>query len=625
MDYQYLGTDMTPEKIASLSRKEREVLCAELRDKIIKTVSANGGHLGSNLGAVELTVSLLSVFDYTKDKLIFDVGHQAYSYKLLTGRYDRFDTLRQKGGVSGFPRRSESPYDVFDTGHSSTSVSAALGFARARDLSGEDYYVVAVIGDGAMTGGLAYEALNDAGHSKTKMLIILNDNEMSIDKNVGGLSRYLKKIRISSGYISAKRNTESFLNRYLPNLGKPLVRFIMAIKDFFRFLVNRKHPSFFDDMGLVYYGPIDGHDTKSMIKAFDAVKDINKPVLLHVVTTKGKGYEPAEKDPADYHGVGPFDPEKGVVKTNSLTFTTAFAGALVDIAARNKKVLGLCAAMAQGTGLDLFAYKFPSRFFDCGIAEEHAVTMAGGLAASGYIPVVAIYSSFLQRAYDEIIHDVCFMNNHVVFAIDRAGFVGADGHTHHGLNDISYLNAMPNMTILVPRDYVDLRNCLNYAVNKCEGPVAIRYPRGKSFYDNNDLYSDPDDVVKPHIVSSEGRDYAIVTIGKMCKTGQDAVSILSGKGFKGIHINLAMVKPVPGSMAEMIGNDIRVYTIEEGIICGGAGESISRMLHDSCSGVDVTVFGVDDKIIRAASQDEQLRECGLDADSISSRISADLN
>lgn len=624
MDYKYLGTDMTPQKIASLDKKERELLCAELRDKIINTVAANGGHLASNLGAVELTVSLLSVFDYTKDKIIFDVGHQAYSYKLLTGRFDRFDSLRQKGGISGFPRRSESPYDVFDTGHSSTSVSAALGFARARDLSGDDNYVVAVIGDGAMTGGLAYEALNDAGHSKTKMLVILNDNEMSIDKNVGGLSSYLKKIRISNGYISAKRNTESFLNRYFPNLGKPLVKLIMAVKDFFRFLVNRKHPSFFEDMGLVYYGPIDGHDTKRLIKAFEAVKDINKPVLLHIVTTKGKGYKPAEKDPADYHGVGPFDPEKGVAKSNSLTYTTAFAGALVDIAAHNKKVVGLCAAMAQGTGMDLFAYKFPNRFFDCGIAEEHAVTMAGGLAAAGFTPVVAIYSSFLQRAYDEIIHDVCFMNNHVVFAVDRAGFVGADGHTHNGLNDISYFNAMPNMTILAPRDYMDLRNCLDHAINKCSGPVAIRYPRGKSVYDNNYLYTDPQDMIKPHYGSRCGRDYAIISVGKMSQTAEDAIAKLSSKGLNGFHINITMVKPLPSELKEMIGNDIRVYTLEEGIICGGAGESIARLLEESNKDVKVSVFGVANSIIRAASQEEQLKECGLDADSIADRIYSDL-
>ena len=452
MEYRYLNDDLTPDYLHTLNASDRKALCGELREKIISTVSKNGGHLASNLGCVELTVALLSVFNYKKDKIVFDVGHQSYSYKLLTGRFSRFDTLRQQGGISGFPRRSESPYDAFDTGHSSTSVSAALGMARARDLSGSDEYVIAVIGDGAMTGGLAYEAINDLGHSGSRMIVILNDNEMSIDKNVGGMSRYLKNLRISSGYISAKRMTENFLVKNMPVIGKPITRFIIAIKNFFRFLINKQVPSMFEDLGLIYYGPIDGHDTESLIKALDAVKDLRHPVLLHVCTKKGKGYSFAENEPSSYHGVGPFDRETGVGKSSKLTYTSAFAGAMLEVAAKNKNVVGISAAMAQGTGMDKFANKFPTRFFDCGIAEEHAVTMAGGLSVSGYIPVVAIYSSFLQRAYDQIIHDVCFMNNHVVFAVDRSGFVGNDGHTHNGLYDITYLNSVPNMTLLSPRD-----------------------------------------------------------------------------------------------------------------------------------------------------------------------------
>ena len=482
MDYSFLGKNLTPSYLKSLSSSERDALCAELRDKIINTVSTNGGHLASNLGCVELTVALLSVFDYTKDKIVFDVGHQAYSYKLLTGRFDRFDTLRLQGGISGFPRRSESPYDAFDTGHSSTSISAALGMARARDIKGDDEYVVAVIGDGAMTGGLAYEALNDLGHSKnTKMIVILNDNEMSIDKNVGGLSKYLKQLRISSGYLSAKKNTESFLNK-IPVLGKGIIAVIMWIKKFFRFLIYRKTPSMFEDLGLRYYGPIDGHDTETLIKSLNAVKDLNVPILIHIVTQKGKGYRFAEQNPSDYHGVSPFDINTGVKPSSKLSYTTAFSGALIDVATKNKNVVGICAAMAVGTGMDKFAYKFPSRFFDCGIAEEHCVTMAGGMSVKGLVPVVAIYSSFLQRAYDEILHDVCYMNNHVVFAIDRAGFVGNDGHTHNGIHDISYLNSMPGMTILSPRDYSDLKICVDYAVNTATGPISIRYPRGGSPY-----------------------------------------------------------------------------------------------------------------------------------------------
>ncbi|MCR4688624.1 MAG: 1-deoxy-D-xylulose-5-phosphate synthase, partial [Saccharofermentans sp.] len=526
MDYKILGKDTSPEALKALTPKDRDELCLELRDKILETVSQRGGHLGSNLGVVELTVALLTVFDYRKDSIVFDVGHQSYSYKLLTGRFDRFDTLRQKGGISGFPRINESPYDSFDTGHSSTSISAALGMARARDLDKKDNYVVAVIGDGAMTGGLSYEALNDAGHSKTKMIIILNDNEMSIDKNVGGFSRYLSGVRISSGYISAKHTTESFLKK-LGIVGRFFIKVILAIKDFLRFILYRKKPSMFEDLGLNYYGPVDGHNTEDLINALEAVKDINHPVLIHIVTKKGKGYAPAENNPADYHGVGPFDLSKGVVKTGKGSYTSAFAGALMDIAASNQKVVAVTAAMSQGTGLDSFSMKFPTRFFDCGIAEGHCVTMAGGLAVKGYVPVVAIYSSFLQRAYDEMITDVCFMNLHVVFAIDRAGFVGQDGHTHHGLIDLSYLNSMVNMTVFAPRDYKDLRSCLDYAINKCEGPVAVRYPRGSSPFESaGPLYENSEDCIKPHIAQDFGTDFAIISIGKMCSEADFATSAL---------------------------------------------------------------------------------------------------
>ena len=387
MEYKILGKkDLTPVALKTMTDEERVQLCDELRDKILATVSANGGHLASNLGVIELTVSILSVFDYTRDKIVFDVGHQSYAYKLLTGRFAQFDTLRKKDGISGFPRIRESEYDRFDTGHSSTSISAALGMARARDLRKEDNYVISVVGDGALTGGLAYEAINDAGHSKTRMLIILNDNEMSIDRNVGGLSKYLSKLRYSSGYISAKATTESFLKR-LGFFGRGLIRIIIAIKDFFRFIIYRKKPSIFEDLGLVYYGPVDGHDVKGLIKAIDAVKDIKAPVLLHVVTKKGKGYSFAEINPSDYHGVGPFDLDSGVAGGTKSSYTAAFGGALCEIASQNHNVVAVSAAMTQGTGLENFSMKFPTRFFDCGIAEEHCVTMAGGLAVSGFIPV----------------------------------------------------------------------------------------------------------------------------------------------------------------------------------------------------------------------------------------------
>ena len=626
MEYTYLSDDITPEYLKGLKSSDRVALCSELREKIISTVSSNGGHLASNLGTVELTVALLSVFDYTKDKIVFDVGHQAYSYKLLTGRFSRFDTLRQKGGISGFPRRSESPYDAFDTGHSSTSVSAAVGMARARDLAGEDNYVVAVIGDGAMTGGLAYEALNDLGHSGNMMTVILNDNEMSIDKNVGGMSRYLKNLRISSGYISAKRYTENFIVKNLPVIGKPVVKIIMAIKNFFRFLVNKQVPSMFEDLGFLYYGPVDGHDTEALIKALDAVKDLRKPVLLHICTKKGKGYSFAEQNPSDYHGVGPFDRDKGVGKSNKLTYTSAFSGAVVDLAAKNKKIVAISAAMAQGTGLDRFAHKYPDRFFDCGIAEEHAVTMAAGMSVSGFVPIVAIYSSFLQRAYDQIIHDVAFMNNHVVFAVDRSGFVGNDGHTHNGLYDITYLNSVPSMTLLSPRDYTDLRNCLNYAVNKCEGPCAVRYPRGSSVFEDKDtLCSELSDLPKPHMSGDLGDDFAIISCGTIASECDEALEILSSKGIRGKHISLTLVSPLPiEEIMKACGNARKIYTVEEGVVSGGMGEAICGLISAVDPSYNVKVFAVEDPMIRAGSVKQQLEDARLDAKSIAERISSDV-
>lgn len=623
MEYKILGKqNLTPVALKTMSNEDRIRLCAELRDKILTTVSSNGGHLASNLGVIELTVSLLSVFDYTKDKIVFDVGHQSYAYKILTGRYEQFDTLRQKDGISGFPRISESEYDRFDTGHSSTSISAALGMARARDLKKEDDYIVSVVGDGALTGGLAYEAINDAGHSKTRMLIILNDNEMSIDRNVGGISKYLSKLRYSSGYISAKATTESFL-RKLGFFGRGLIRIIIAIKDFFRFLIYRKKPSIFEDLGLVYYGPVDGHDVKSMIKAMDAVKDVKAPVLLHVVTKKGKGYGFAERNPSDYHGVGPFDLETGVTGGSKPCYTTAFGGAICEIASQNRNVIAISAAMTQGTGLENYSMKFPTRFFDCGIAEEHCVTMAGGLAVSGFVPVVAVYSSFLQRAYDEMISDVCFMNSHVVFAIDRAGFVGNDGHTHHGLLDISYLNTMVNMTVLSPRDYKDLRYCLDHAVNKCEGPVAVRYPRGSSPFElSGPLYSEPDECVLPHLSSGSGSDFAIISTGRIASEADKAVELLKEKGINGIHINLALIKPIP--FRELIGMTdgiMNVFTLEEGILSGGFGEACARGFCENKSSCHVYNIAVADPMIRAASPAEQIKEAGIDAVSVAAKIS----
>ena len=614
-----MGNELSQFDMKNMTSEDRKILASELRDKILNTVSKNGGHLASNLGAVELTIALLTVFDYKNDKIVFDVGHQSYSYKLMTGRFNDFDTLRQEGGISGFPRISESKYDAFDTGHSSTSVSAALGIARARDLKNDNNYVVAVIGDGALSGGLAFEGINDLGISKTQMIVILNDNEMSIDKNVGGMSKHLSKIRYKSGYIAAKRSTESFL-RKIPLLGNLLIRFIMAIKDWFRFIVYRKTPSIFEDLGMVYYGPVDGHDTDALISTLNAVKDINAPVLLHVATKKGKGYTFAEKNPSDYHGVGPFDLEKGIQKSGKETFTSAFGQAVIDEANKNRKIVCVCAAMSQGTGLYDFAARYPKRFFDCGIAEEHCVTMASGLAISGYIPVVAIYSSFLQRAYDEIIHDCCFMNNHVIFAIDRAGFVGNDGHTHHGLRDISYLNSMPNMTVFAARDYKDLRNILDHCIVKVKGPCAVRYPRGGISY-TTALYEEIGDCVLPHMVADRGNDYALISIGVMCEECDKAFDMLSKAGLFGKHINLSMIKPVPvDEIISMLGKAGKVYICEEGIVSGGAGEAIRYEIEKKTDRYRFVPIAVENDMIKAATVARQREIAGIDSVSIYNKI-----
>jgi len=626
MEYKYLGNDITEEKIRSLSAEERQVLCAELRDKIIKTVASNGGHLASNLGVVELTVALLSVFDYKKDKIVWDVGHQSYSYKLLTGRFERFDTLRQEGGISGFPRISECPYDTLDTGHSSTSVSAAVGLARARDLLGSDEHIVAIIGDGSLNSGLAYEAINDVGQKKSKMLIILNDNEMSIDKNVGGLSRHLANIRVKSGYLSAKHTTELFLKRKLPVLGKPVMKFMLAIKDFFRFIVYRKKPTIFEDLGLLYYGIVDGHDTEALIKSISAVKDLNGPVLLHIVTKKGKGYKPAEDTPSDFHGVSGFDIETGKINSGSRSFTSVFGNKMIELAMKDKKIAVICAAMAQGTGLTDYSFKFPERFFDCGIAEEHCVTMAAGLALSGFTPVVAIYSTFIQRSYDEIIHDICYMNLHVVFALDRAGLVGNDGHTHHGLYDLNMFCSMPNMTVLAPRDFKSLQSALEYAAACVDGPCAVRYPRGAEACNTYDAamdhpsVSDPEhnDITKPYLAYDKGSDYCIITVGNSYSDGQKAAKILEADGILGKHINLIMVKPLDEELIRSSVAGIRhVITVEEGIKAGGVGSYLASVLS---SDHIVTNIGIEDPMIRAASQTRQKEIAGIDSDSIANRV-----
>lgn len=615
MEYKILKSGIENRHLSDLSDDERLILCDEIRSKILDVVSKNGGHLASNLGVVEITVALLSVFDYKKDEIVFDVGHQSYAYKLLTGRLDRFDTLRQKDGVSGFPRINESPYDRFDTGHSATAISAALGYAHANFLNNSSKNVIAIIGDGAMTGGPAYEAINDLGLSKDKMIIILNDNEMSIDKNVGGLSKHMSKLRMSRKYINAKHNTEFFLTKKLPTFGKPIVNVMLAVKDFFRFILYRKKPTMFEDLGLVYYGPVDGHDVNSLIETLEAVKEVNAPVILHVCTKKGKGYSYAEETPSAYHGVSPFDLSTGVKKKDDnlvSSFTDYFSNELIEIGNKNTDVVAVCAAMSQGTGLDKFATKYPERFFDCGIAEEHCVTMAGGLALGGKIPVVAIYSTFLQRAYDQILEDVCFMNNHVVFCLDRAGFVGADGHTHNGLFDISYMLSMPNMTSFVPADYEDFHRVLDYSVNKINSPVSIRYPKTSEY--KLDVFHD---ILKPRILEDIGNDFAIITCGPIQKQADIAFKTLTDKGFKGKNINICQIKPMPTDDILSIISDCKmIFTVEEGIINGGFGSYLRNELINKSYYAPIHIFGVEHPNVHCGSISDQLKATKLDSDSL---------
>jgi len=525
-----------PEDLKNLSDREVKQLAKEIRAFLVKSVAQTGGHLASNLGVVELTLALYKVFDFPKDKIIWDVGHQSYVHKILSGRKDKFPTLRKFDGMSGFPKTCESEYDCFNTGHSSTSASAALGFARARDLAGGKENVIAVFGDGALTGGMLYEALNDAGHSKTRLILILNDNAMSISRNVGAISKHLRKLRTKPGYYKSKRRVEKFLAK-LPLCGKIFASLIRKIKFMLRSMVLP--PTMFDDLGFEYIGPVDGHDIEAVSDALKAAKQSSKPVLLHVLTKKGKGYAPAEKNPQYFHGVSRFENEAEILeKGGKKDYSAVFGKVLCDIAQKNKDVAAITAAMPIGTGLDLFCEKFKTRFFDVGIAEQHAVTFAAGMAMSGKIPVVAVYSSFLQRAYDQILHDVCLQNLHVVFCIDRAGVVGADGETHHGLYDVAFLSHMPNMAVLSPSSFDELEKMLYYAVNIHKGPIAIRYPRG------NDEFSKAVDFefAKANVIS-QGEDITVISTGRMMKKAHNVCEKLKLHGVNAELMEMGTIVP----------------------------------------------------------------------------------
>ncbi len=607
----YLDSMNFPEDIKKLNDNELLNLGEEMRKFLIESVSKTGGHLSSNLGVVELTLSLFKTFDIGRDKLIWDVGHQSYIHKILTGRKDGFKNLRKKDGLSGFPKRSESVYDCFQTGHSSTSISAALGMARARDIKKEKHNVIAVIGDGALTGGLAFEALNDIGFRKTKMIIVLNDNQMYIAKNVGGLSIYLNKLRMKPKYNKIKSNINTELSK--SKGGKVVLSNMLKLKNGLKSLVVDS--MLFEDMGIKYIGPIDGHNIKLMNEVFSMAKNIDGPVIVHTITKKGKGYEFAEKSPSKFHGISPFNLENGeVCKTCCETYSSAFGKALNKIAKEDKDVVAITAAMPDGTGLIEFSKNFPERFFDVGIAEEHAVTLSAGMASSGLKPVFAVYSTFLQRAYDEIIHDVCIQNLPVVFAIDRAGVVGEDGETHQGILDISYLSTMPNMTIVAPKSLKEVEILLRWALNK-KTPVAIRYPKGGDKLNNLPILKEIN--YGKWEVLNKGENLAIIACGKTVEFAMEALYKLKEKNINPTIINATFIKPIDEEKIKYLAeNNFNIITVEDNMKQGGLGSSILNSLNNYNYKKTIKILAYEDKFIEQASVDIIYKENFLDSDGI---------
>lgn len=604
-----------PADIRKLTMPRLYDLAAEIRHELIETVSKNGGHLAPNLGVVELTLALHRVFRTPEDKIIWDVGHQCYVHKLITGRREKFRSLRKYGGISGFPRPGECEHDPFVAGHSSTSISVALGMAIARDLKGGKNAVVAVIGDGAMTGGMAFEAMNNAGHLQKNMIVVLNDNEMSIAKNVGGMSRYLARMRTDPMYSRGKEELEQILKK-IPAIGPTVLKGVEKLKDGLKYLVVPG--MLFEELGFVYLGPIDGHNIQAMVDVLNQARSMSGPVLVHVVTVKGKGYAHAEKNPGKFHGIGPFNPETGMpVQTPSApTYTEVFGRTLNELAAENKSVLAITAAMTGGTGLTQFARNYPDRFFDVGIAEQHAVTMAAAMAARQLRPVVAIYSTFLQRAFDQIIHDVCMMNLPVTFAIDRSGLVGDDGPTHHGIFDLSFLGQMPNMVVMAPRDENELRHMLKTAI-EYNGPAAVRYPRGEGLGKalDQDLKTLP---IGGSEVLRDGNDLAIFAVGTMVETAEKAASVLAGQGVSAAVINARFVKPVDsGMIIRYAGSTGRVITIEENVAHGGFGSRVLDIINSSgLNGVKVKTMALPDTFSEHGDRSLLLAKYGLTVDEV---------
>ncbi len=609
-----------PNDIKTVDPEEYNELAEEIRQFLIEKISISGGHLGSNLGAVELTMALHLSLELPEDKIVWDVGHQSYTHKLLTGRRDGFDGLRKYGGMSGFPKRKESDCDAFDTGHSSTSISAGLGLVKARDIKGENHTVVSVIGDGALTGGMAYEALNNASRLETNFIIILNDNNMSIAENVGGVSKYLQSIRTADAYKGFKVGLENSLLK-IPKYGDAVVDTLKRYKSGIKQLVVPG--MFFEDMGITYLGPVDGHDIKAMQKVLREAKKVEKAVLVHVITKKGKGYLPAERHPARFHGAEPFEIETGLPTKNRIkaNYTDVFSTVMTKLGARNERVVAITAAMPDGTGLKRFSNMYPDRFFDVGIAEEHAVTFAAGLAAGGLRPIVAVYSSFLQRAYDQVLHDVCIQDLPVVFAIDRAGLVGSDGETHQGIFDLSYLSSIPNMHVMAPKNKWELSDMMKFAV-AFEHPIALRYPRGEA-YDGLKEFREPIVLGKSEVLYEEG-DIALLAVGSMVKEAQRVRTELKDRGYSCSLVNARFVKPIDETMVStMAGFHTLLVTLEENVLSGGYGEKVREYCDRMRLDTTVLNIALPDEYVEHGNVELLKKEVAIDSESIIKRIIAE--
>ena len=603
--------------IKKLNWAELHVLAAEIRQFLVENISKTGGHLASNLGVVELTMAMHLAFSLPKDKMIWDVGHQSYTHKILTGRKDGFKHLRQFGGMSGFPKRKESNCDAFDTGHSSTSISAGLGYVEAREILGEDYRVVSVIGDGSLTGGMAYEALNNASHLKSNYIIVLNDNNMSISENVGGMHMYLDGLRTADFYNNMKKGVTNTLNK-IPGVGERLVNNIRKTKNSIKQLFVPG--MLFEDMGITYLGPVDGHDVKKLYRVFKEAQKMDNAVLVHVITEKGKGYAPAELNPSKFHGIAPFDLKTGNVldEKKKDTYTDVFSKIMCDLGEKEPKLVAITAAMKDGTGLSKFQEKFPERFFDVGIAEQHAVTFAAGLAAAGLKPVVAIYSAFLQRGYDQIVHDVCMQKLPVIFAIDRAGLVGSDGETHQGAYDVAYLNHIPNITILAPKNRWEFRAMMEWAALH-DGPVAIRYPRG-NVYEGLQEFKAPIVHGKSEIIYKES-DIAILSVGHMMEVAEAVWKTLKEKGYNCSLINSRFVKPMDTDVLHELAQEHKLFvTIEDAAISGGYGVGVVKYLAEQKLDVQVLVNGIPDAYIEHGNIGLLRKTIHLDAESIVNKV-----